>query len=254
MQIPPPAAPSKPPVPSAPVTSQIPSAQAAATSPAVPAHTAQTAPTVASCATPTKFEPAHEVTSDTAVSHVAPTPAPIDSEAESKLTAKIIELWAVQKDGKAVVKRTRAELKALKLELSANLYLMKSMLVGTGRGGGWASYLRAQSLPLTTADRLVAQHEATLAPPEEKLSTDELSTPTVDEIRRLAHKILPKVSRRLTTQELVYEFVHELVWHIDVAVARHTDKGFEIPKSDYGDAPEVDAPVAELANPAPTVP
>lgn len=214
----------------------------------------QTIPSTPRVTTPTEVDPVQDVVGNTVLDTNRPPPLPIDTEREAQLTAEITKLWFEQKNGKAAVRRTRAELKALRHALAEKLHTMKRILARTGRGGGWASYLRSQKLPLTSSDRYVTEYEATLAPPEEKLSTDELSTPTVDEIRRLAHKILPKVSRRLTTQELVYEFVHELVWHIDVAVARHTDKGFEIPKSDYGDAPEVDAPVAELANPAPTVP
>ena len=139
----------------------------------------------------------------------------------------------------------------MRLELGAKLFAMKAILVGTGREGGWAPYLRSQELPLTTAERYLAEHEAALAPREEKLTTGELSTPTVEEIRHLAKKILPKVRRALSSQELVYEFMHELVWNIDVAEAWYTDKGFELPKIGSDHAPEPDAPVAESAGPAP---
>jgi hypothetical protein len=125
----------------------------------------------------------------------------------------------------------------VRLELGAKLFAMKAILVGTGREGGWAPYLRSQELPLTTANRYVAEHEAALAPREKKLTTGELSTPTVEEIRHLAKKILPKVRRALSSQELVYEFMHELVWNIDVAEAWYTDKGFEIPKIGSDHAP-----------------
>jgi hypothetical protein len=92
------------------------------------------------------------------------------------------------------------------------------------------------------------EHEATLGPPKQKLLTEEL---TVDEVRKLAHKGLPKLCRLLTTQELVYEFIHELVWNIDVAEAWYTDKGFELPKIGSDHAPESDAPIAESTRPAP---
>jgi hypothetical protein len=128
---------------------------------------------------------------------------------------------------------------------------MKAILVRTGRGGGWASYLRSLRLSLASADRYVADHEAKLGPPVEKLLTEELS---VDEVRKLARKGLPKLCRVFTTQELVFEFIHELVWNIDVAEAWETDKGLEIPKVASDDAAEVDVHVAESANPAPAVP
>jgi hypothetical protein len=189
----------------------------------------------------------HDVTADATVDQNTPTPAPIDSEAETKLTAEIVELWGVQKNGKATVRRTRAELKAHRLTLAEKLHTMKMILVRTGRGGGWAPYLRSLNLSLASADRYVAEHEATLGPPKQKLLTEEL---TVDEVRQLAKKILPRV-RALSSQELVYEFIHELVWNIDVAEAWYTDKGFEIPKIGSDDAPEPDAPVAGSAGPVP---
>jgi hypothetical protein len=253
---------------------QIPTAQTVPTSPTVPAHATQVAPaaktlapapptlcttatqtaTPAPATTPTVVNPVRGVTADTTVEHSAPTPGPVDSEAEAKLSAEIVELWGVQKNGKATVRRTRTELKALRLALAEKLHAMKAILVRTGRGGGWASYLRSQKLPLPTADRYVAEHQATLAPPAKKVISEELSTPTVDEIRQLAQKILPKLCRVLTTQELVFEFIHELVWNIDVAEAWETEKGFELPKVESEDVPEVDAHVAGSANLAPAVP
>jgi hypothetical protein len=177
-----------------------------------------------------------------------PTPALIDTEAEAKLSSEIVELWVKHKDGKTAARRTRAELKTLKLLLAKKLHRMKKLLVGTGRDGDWASFLRAQHLPVSSADRYVAQHEKTLAPPDEKLLTEELS---VEEVCKLAHKGLAKLCRVLTTQELVYAYVRELVWNIDVAEASYTDLGIEIPKVGSNDAPETEAPVAELAESAP---
>lgn len=237
MQIPPPpAAPPKPPVLSAPTTKTI------AALPPVPSETTtQMVPSAPPIPTPTEIDPAQDAVDNIVVDSDCPTPAPINTEVEAKLTSEIVKLWGEQRNGKATVRRTRAELKALRSALAEKLHTMKTILARTGRGGGWASYLRSKNLPLTTSDRYVAEHKATLAPREEKLPTEELPTPTVDEIRQLAHKILPKVSRLLITQELVYEFVHELVWNIDVAVASYTNNGFEIPRVGADDALEVDA-------------
>jgi hypothetical protein len=49
-----------------------------------------------------------DVTADATLDHNTPAPALIDSEAETKLTAEIVELWGVHKEGKATVRRTRA--------------------------------------------------------------------------------------------------------------------------------------------------
>jgi hypothetical protein len=171
----------------------------------------------------------------------------IDSETEDKLTAEISELWTAQKNGKAAVKRTRAELKSLRLALAGKLHAMKQILVGTGREGGWAPYLRSHGIPVATADRRVAEHEATLAAPEEKLLTEEL---TLDGVRKLAKKMLPKVQHALITQELVYEFVHELVWNIDVAEASYTENGLEIPRTGSSAIPpEGDSQVVDSSGP-----
>lgn len=78
------------------------------------------------------------MTADATVDHNAPTPAPIDAEVEAKLSAEIVELWGEQKNGKATVRRTRMELKVLRLTLAEKLHLMKSILVRSGRRGGWA--------------------------------------------------------------------------------------------------------------------
>jgi hypothetical protein len=95
-------------------------------------------------------------------------PTPPDTGADAKLSAEISKLWGLQKDGNAKVQRTRAELKALRLELGEKLNSMKAILVRTDRGGGWTSYLRSQRIPSNSVDRYVAAHRATLAPPAKK--------------------------------------------------------------------------------------
>jgi hypothetical protein len=259
MQIQPaPPAPSTPAVLSAPAPAQIPTAQTAPTPPAAPAHPVQAA---AATSPPVPLAPAPGVTASEKAPRPAttptvddPLPTPIDSESETNLTAEIVKLWGDHKNGNANVRRTRAEIKSLRLVLAGKLHTMKAILVRTGRGGGWASYLRTQKLPLASADRYVAEHEAKTTEPEKKLLNEEQKEPTVDEVRQLARKMLPKVSRVLTTQELVYEFVHELVWNVDVAEAWDTEKGLEIPKIGSDDNPGGDSQVSELAGPTPAVP
>ena len=195
-------------------------------------------------------DPLPDVTDNTVVNHTMP----IDSEAEVKLSAEIAELWGVHKDGKATVRRTREELKALRLELGAKLHTMKSILVRTGRGGGWAAYLRSQRLPLASADKYVAEHAASLTRTEEKLLEEELSMPTVDQVRQLAQKLLPKLCDVLTTAELVHEFIGELFRSLEAAEGRETEDGLEVFRASHEDATSVKAQAAELAEPAPAVP
>ena len=270
-----PPAPSKPPVLSIPTPAQSPAAQTAPTPPAVPAHTAQaappamkpvpaspapsvtapkTAPPAAPATAPAVVDSVQGVGGDVTVDNNAPTSTPIDTGAEAKLTAEITNLWAEQKDGRASARRTRAELKSLRLALAEKLHIMKAILVRTGRGSGWASYLRAQHLPLSSADRYVAAHEATLAAPEEKLLTKQLPEVTVDEVRKLAKKMLPKLCRVLTTPELAFEFLGELFWNIPDAEGRETDDGLEVFRTSHDADTSVEDQAAEVAIPAPPVP
>jgi len=265
-----PPAPAKSPVLPAPVPAQIASAQAAPTPPAVPAHAAQTAPTAQ---TPAPALPATDVTSPRR--HRLPrrrTPHRGRPGARCRwrhhreshradryrgggefdgLDRQVV---GRAEHGKTFMRRTRVELKALRQHLGENLHAMKAILARTGRGGNWARYLRSQRIPIATADRLVAEHEATLAPPAKKVLSEEVSTATIAEVQAMARKMAGKLNDILTTQELVYEFMRELVWSIDVAEASYTDLGIELLKVGSDDAPEVDAQVAESANPAPAVP
>jgi hypothetical protein len=105
---------------------------------------------------------------------------------------------------------------------------MKLLLARAGRSGGWAAYLRSQKLPLATADRYVREHETRLSPSARLLSEDLSEPKTEDEIRRYAQKLIPRLSRLLTTQEDSYYFIHELVAHIPAADYRSTDWGLEV--------------------------
>lgn len=251
---------------------QIHSAQAALTSPAVPEHAvqsakiqvpaspapgttaAQTAPPVAPVTPPTVIDPAQNASADTTVNHDAPTTAPIDTEAETKLTVAIVKLWGDHKDGKTAARRTRVEMGSLRLELGAKLSSMKAILVRTGRGGGWAAYLRSQKLPLATADKYVAEHAASLTPPEGKLLKEELPEATVDDVRQLAKKMLPKLQRLLTSAELAFAFIDELFWNLEAAEGRETGDGVEIFRASHEDETSDEDQVAEQASPTPAVP
>jgi hypothetical protein len=210
-------------------------------------------------------DPDHDVPGDVMVDDNASTRASIDSEAEEKLTVEIVILWGDCKSANTAVRLMRAEgkslrlalaedRKSLRLALAEKLHEMKTILVGTGREGRWAGYLREQGLPVATADRLVGEHQATLAAPKDKLLSEELPVATVDEVRKLAKKMLPKLCRVLTTAELAFAFIDELFWNLEASDGRETDDGLEVFRTSHEDAPEVDAPVAELANPAPVVP
>jgi hypothetical protein len=135
------------------------------------------------------------------------------TEAEAILAVEIATLWNSHKGSKAAVRRTREELKTIRRDLSQKLHAMKSILARTGRGGGWAGYLRSNKLPRATADRYVLDHEAILAPPLNRLS-EAVAEPTEDEVRRFAQKLLPRLCRSLTTSNAIYFFFDELVSHL----------------------------------------
>jgi hypothetical protein len=200
------------------------------------------------------IDPAQDASADTTVNHNAPTAASIDTEAETKLTVAIVKLWGDHKDGKIAARLTRAEMRSLRLELGSKLHAMKATLVRTGRSGGWAAYLRVQKLPLATADKYVAEHAASLNSPERKLLKEELPEATIDEVRKLAKKMLTKLELVLTTAELVHGFLDELFWNLEAAEGRETDDGLEVFRTSHEDASSVEAQAAELAEPTPALP
>jgi hypothetical protein len=136
---------------------------------------------------------------------------PIDAELEAKVTGEITSLWSAHAEGKATSQRTKLELAELRSRLGERLSQMKSLLVCSGRGGGWAGYLRSHKLPRATADRLVIRHHASMAAPAENLLTEAIPEPTLEDVQRLVRQLLPKLRRILTTQELVGEFIHRVV-------------------------------------------
>jgi hypothetical protein len=151
-----------------------------------------------------------------------------ETEAEANLTAEISTLFSLQKDGKASAKRSRAELTALRLRIAEKLCGLKQMLVGSGRDGRWAPYLRSQKISPATADRYVAQHQKLLFPPKEKLLSEELHEATADEVREFALKLMPKLKAMLRSRQSVVEFVRHVVTQIEVADGRMTADGFEV--------------------------
>jgi hypothetical protein len=100
----------------------------------------------------------------------------------------------------------------------------------------------------------VAEHEASLTPPERKLLKEELPEATMDEVRKLAKKMLTKLELVLTTAELVHGFLDELFWNLEAAEGRETDDGLEVFRTSHEDTSSVEAQAAELAEPTPTLP
>jgi hypothetical protein len=104
---------------------------------------------------------------------------------------------------------------------------MKALLARTGRGGQWASYLRAGKLPRATADRYVAGYEASLKPSAEKCLSEALSEPAKEVTAKGIRRIVPQLRKSLTTHQAVWEFVSALVADLPAAYGDITKTGVQ---------------------------
>jgi hypothetical protein len=107
------------------------------------------------------------------------------NETEANLNSDIKSLWTAHQTSTATAQHTKEELEALRFDLGLKLREMKVILVRTGRGGGWAAYLRSHGLPRASAERYINQHEALLKPETNRL-TETISEPSEDDVRRLS--------------------------------------------------------------------
>jgi hypothetical protein len=128
-----------------------------------------------------------------------------DLHAEVRLAGEISELWSAHVRAEGTIKRTIVELRTLRLNLGEQLYRMKKLLSRPGRNGGWASFLAAQNIPLSTADRSVRRYEASLDMPAGNVTTDQISQ--VAEVREMFQALWPRLRRALRTQAMVFEFI-----------------------------------------------
>jgi hypothetical protein len=141
--------------------------------------------------------------------------APTEVEVENRLHSEILSLWITHQVGKAVARKSNEELRALRLDLGRKLYEMKSILARTGRGGGWAPYLRANGLPRASADRLVDRHEISLDPERKRLS-EAIAETTAEDVQRLVRSLLPRLKRILTTSSWVEWFSVEVAFQLEL--------------------------------------
>jgi hypothetical protein len=135
--------------------------------------------------------------------------AQAEAENEGKLRSEIQALWSAHQVGKTTSKRTKEELKILRLDLGHKLYELKATLVRTGRGGGWAAYLRLCDLPRATGERYIKQHAALLQPKVID-SPETFSEPSEEDVRRLVRNLMPRLRRVLVTQSWLEWFMAEV--------------------------------------------
>jgi hypothetical protein len=144
-----------------------------------------------------------------------------ESEIEAELKSEIKSLWSAHLVGKTTAKRTTVELKALRLDLGLKLCLMKSILVRTGRGGGWAAYLRSCEVPRASAERYIHQHELVLNPKQIDLP-ETFSEPSDEDVRRLVRSLMPRLRRVLKTASWMEWFLVEVQYQWETADASTT--------------------------------
>jgi hypothetical protein len=137
----------------------------------------------------------------------APTPSDCD---EPQLLGEISDLWQIHAQTQGTLNKSREDIKRIRADLSERLHQLKAVLSRPGRGGAWSSFLGAQKIPRSTADRLVRGHEKTIAGQEGSCTTEQISEPDEVVVRRYCRGLWPKLSRVLTSNELVEVFVAEL--------------------------------------------
>jgi hypothetical protein len=109
----------------------------------------------------------------------------------------------------------------MKAELAERLSDFKAILARTGRNGGWADFLRAQKIPLATADRYVERHRRTTAEAAGNLLTEEISELSPDQISALVKKMAASLTKKLKTPKSIGQFVAELSAAMSVAPEEH---------------------------------
>jgi len=126
-------------------------------------------------------------------------------QSEINLAVKISDLWSAHVRAESTIRRTVAELREIRLNLAAKLHEMKKLLARPGRNGGWARFLAAQNIPLSTADRYVKQHEVTINAQNENILSEEIRPKS--DVQELFDALSPRLLKVLRNQPKLHEFV-----------------------------------------------
>ena len=128
---------------------------------------------------------------------------------ESSLTVVIAKLWNEHKTVRSIVSQKRKSAKWLRLDLQRQLHAYKKLLVGAGRDGQWAQFLRGVDIPLSTADRYVKNCERELELLESP-AVEPSCEPTTEQIAALVKRLMPKLRKELRTYACAGLFLNEL--------------------------------------------
>jgi hypothetical protein len=130
-----------------------------------------------------------------------------DDPDEKHLTEEIGQLWKAHAKAQGNVRLNRDELKLIRTNLALHLRDLKLVLSRPGRGGAWSSFLAAQKIPRSTADRLVRGYEKTLGADGKNRTTEHINEPTEVAVGRYLRGLWPRLRRVLTTRESVDLFI-----------------------------------------------
>jgi hypothetical protein len=129
---------------------------------------------------------------------------------EPQLIGEISDLWQVHIQTQGALRKSREDIKEIGTALAKRLHELKSVLSRPGRGGAWSSFLKTQKIPRSTADRLVRGYVKTIAGDEGNCLSEQISEPDEVVVRRYCRGLWPRLSRVLTSADLVELFVTEL--------------------------------------------
>jgi hypothetical protein len=146
----------------------------------------------------------------------------INSSSEPQLTNEVAELWLIHNKAKTSLHQTRAELKRIRTDLSQRLSELKRVLSRPGRGGAWSSFLASQTIPRSSADRLVRAHEKTISADRDSCASEQILETNEVVVQRYVRAIWPKLSRVLTTRASVQLFTVELLRVSERSFADHS--------------------------------
>ncbi|MGB8477322.1 MAG: hypothetical protein WCE63_00595 [Acidobacteriaceae bacterium] len=82
---------------------------------------------------------------------------------EDQLVTEVGNLWQIHNHAQSLLTKSRAEMKLIRADLSQRLHQLKAALSKPGRAGAWSSFLAAQKIPRSTADRLARAHDRKLS-------------------------------------------------------------------------------------------
>jgi len=153
------------------------------------------------------------------------------SEEEIRATNKIKELWAAHQEHKRDLRLSKGMVDGTRFMLGQYLLGMKTVMIQSGRGDQWASYLREHNISPTTADLYMREQEESLPSGSKSRATrppHAIHDPNAEDIKRLVDRLLPRLQSTLTTTEAVFYFVREIAFRLSPSNSAFTGKGIEI--------------------------